>query len=699
LDVGRYELRRSGHILKLEKIPMELLILLVSRKGELVSREQIIAKLWGHDVFIETEHGINTAVKKVRQTLGDDPENSRFVQTVVGKGYRFIATVTNGEIIPAIAQGRDGKEVEPTSSAGNLTRKVKEKSNGKLIGVAVAVLLSLLGIAGWRVHRDSIELPPLEIVPLVALSGYEAMPSFSPDGNQVAFVLEGTGNSGIYTALVDGEKALRLTSNSSDRYPVWSPDGKQVAFARSSEEGQAIYLIPSFGGNERRIYTGPAGAFPRSLSWAPSGEVLAFSESSADRTHARISQLSIGDSSIRPLTLPSDREIDYAPAFSPDGLTLAFVRSAVTGDLSDLYTMPAKGGEAKRITYLNRGIAMQLSWTADSGEIVFCSDPRGAITLWRVAASGGTPRPIEGVGAGACGPAISRKGHELAYQHELSRDGIWRLKLDDPTHGHASAEQVVSAKGQSGRPDFSPDGKKFSFESDRLGYHDIWVCDSDGSNCGQATSLHGEAGVARWSPDGRHIAFEYRPKDHGEIFLMDVPGGSPRLLPTLPGSDNGGPSWSRDGKWIYFCSDKGGGPLQLWKVPYEGGVPIRVTSNGGVFATESVDRRFVYYSKWNAPGVWEMPMEGGPESRILDQPDGTDWSDWGVTSRGIYFVDSHAKPATINFFEFATGKQFPVFVPPQQPGVGLAASRNGDYILYSEVDLAESSIVLVKNFH
>jgi TolB-like protein/DNA-binding winged helix-turn-helix (wHTH) protein/Tfp pilus assembly protein PilF len=94
LDVARYELRRNGRVLKLEKIPMELLILLISKQGELVSREEIIEKLWGRDVFIETEHGVNTAVRKIRQTLGDDPERSRFVQTVVGKGYRFVAAVS-----------------------------------------------------------------------------------------------------------------------------------------------------------------------------------------------------------------------------------------------------------------------------------------------------------------------------------------------------------------------------------------------------------------------------------------------------------------------------------------------------------------------------------------------------------------------------------------------------------------------------
>jgi TolB-like protein/DNA-binding winged helix-turn-helix (wHTH) protein/Flp pilus assembly protein TadD len=96
LDVARYELRRTGRVLKLEKIPMELLILLVGRRGELVSRDEIIAKLWGRNVFIETEHGINTAVRKIRQTLGDDPERPRFVQTVVGKGYRFVAALSTG---------------------------------------------------------------------------------------------------------------------------------------------------------------------------------------------------------------------------------------------------------------------------------------------------------------------------------------------------------------------------------------------------------------------------------------------------------------------------------------------------------------------------------------------------------------------------------------------------------------------------
>ena len=97
LDLRRYELRRNGQILKLERMPMELLILMVSREGALISRVEIIDKLWGRDVFVETEHGINTAVRKIRQTLRDDPENPRFIKTLKGRGYRFDAKIIRSE--------------------------------------------------------------------------------------------------------------------------------------------------------------------------------------------------------------------------------------------------------------------------------------------------------------------------------------------------------------------------------------------------------------------------------------------------------------------------------------------------------------------------------------------------------------------------------------------------------------------------
>ena len=270
---------------------------------------------------------------------------------------------------------------------------------------------------------------------------------------------------------------------------------------------------------------------------------------------------------------------------------------------------------------------------------------------------------------------------------------------------------MIVEKGLNFRPDFSPDGRKIAFESDRLGYSDIWVCGSDGSSCEQVTSLHGIAGAPRWSPDGRFIAFEYHPKEHSEVYLVEVPGGQPRLLTTLPGADNGGPNWSRDGKWIYFYSDHGGGPLQLWKVLLSGGPPIQVTRNGGVFAAESVGRRLLYYSKFDVPGIWKMPIDGGEETRVLNQPDGSDWYDWGVTPDGIYFVDSlipnsniqffdftSGPNSVIQFFDFKSGRKSPVYTSDKPHGAGLAVSPGGRSVLYVQIDFVESSIMLMKNF-
>src|SRR5579862_8046841 len=93
LDLGRYELRRQGQRVKLEKKPMELLIFLVSRREQLVLRQEIVSKLWGSDLFLDTEPNINNIVRKIRAALGDDSAKPRFLETVIGKGYRFVGPV------------------------------------------------------------------------------------------------------------------------------------------------------------------------------------------------------------------------------------------------------------------------------------------------------------------------------------------------------------------------------------------------------------------------------------------------------------------------------------------------------------------------------------------------------------------------------------------------------------------------------
>src|ERR1035437_4681836 len=110
LDLRAYHLQRSGRTLKLERIPMEVLFLLVERRGQLVTREEIIEKLWGKNVFLDTDNAINTAIRKIRQVLKDDPEQPRFVQTITGRGYRFIAAVVEAKCENS---GRDAAARQP----------------------------------------------------------------------------------------------------------------------------------------------------------------------------------------------------------------------------------------------------------------------------------------------------------------------------------------------------------------------------------------------------------------------------------------------------------------------------------------------------------------------------------------------------------------------------------------------------------
>jgi Tol biopolymer transport system component len=463
------------------------------------------------------------------------------------------------------------------------------------------------------------------------------------------------------------------------------------------EHGMAIYVIPAFGGNEHRLYKGPSNPWACGFGWSPDGGVVAFSEARADWDGSWISLLSLADSTTRQLTSPSGQEVDYSPAFSPDGTTVAFVRGTLAGAVEDLYVVPTAGGVPRRLTFDKTWIEGSPTWTPDGRDIVFSSARGGLASLWRISASGGTPRPIAGVGVIASFPSISPKGNQLVYKQTFVKENILRVNLKDEKHSEGPPAVLNLTKGRNWRPNFSPDGKRFAFES-VLGHSEIWACDSDGSRCGQLTSLQGTAGAPRWSPDGHSMAFEFRPKGHSEIYLLDIDGSVPRLLPTLPGADNGGPSWSRDGKWIYFYSDQGGPPFQLWKVSLKGGPPLQITRNGGVFGAESADGRFLYYSKLEEPGIWKVLLSGGKETHVLDQAGETEWYNWALGRNGVYFLKHREKGGELNFFDFISGKTTALSTSDKQPGVGLALAADGKSILYTETDLEDSNIMLVKNF-
>lgn len=176
LDQASYRLQRGADSLRLEKLPMELLIFLIQRRGELVSRDEIAERLWGKDVFLDVDHSINVAVRKIRMVLRDDPEKPRFVETVVGKGYRFAATVICGngdsdpqeQPLPLPAQLASSPAVLPSEKRTfSIRRKVL------LGGVAMLALLAVF-LALNRGGAKGIKQPPitsLAVLPLKNLSG------------------------------------------------------------------------------------------------------------------------------------------------------------------------------------------------------------------------------------------------------------------------------------------------------------------------------------------------------------------------------------------------------------------------------------------------------------------------------------------------------------------------------------------------
>src|SRR2546427_3327796 len=172
LDPGAYQLRRSGHPLKLERIPMEILLLLTEQRGQLVSREQIVERIWGKGVHLDTDNSINGAIRKIRQVLKDDPEQPRFILTVTGRGYRFIAPVVEAE---GQAEGVDAHIPPPgaeTLAASQSKRQTRSKFSLIFAAGLAALLLAAVGLylrGGLQTRRQP--------------SGERLMPAVFPVGN------------------------------------------------------------------------------------------------------------------------------------------------------------------------------------------------------------------------------------------------------------------------------------------------------------------------------------------------------------------------------------------------------------------------------------------------------------------------------------------------------------------------------------
>ena len=550
------------------------------------------------------------------------------------------------------------------------------------------VAILVVGIASWIIlGPGGGDRPPRfsSPIPITSLEGYETQPALSPDGKMVAFAGFGMkhGPADIYVKLVDEGEPLQLTHGpADDQGPTWSHDGTKVAFSRRQPDGTCgVMEVSALGGPERRLTVaapGPMGGCGfRPLDYSPDGRFLVM------RDGKGLSLLSLDTGEKTELTSPPDPENDRAPAFSPDGSRVAFVRDFNRVPGGEIRIQPVDGGEQVLVPSEQPHVN-QLDW-APSGKALVCA--LVGRQLWWVPLSGEKPTQLE-VGDDALhvsiAPATEPHPRMVFTERGPNNSNIYRL------NGPASSEPSLpmklpssSTRGDFG-PDISPDGTRIAFASSRKGANGVWVCEiGDDDSC---IELSERGMTPRWSPDGKKIA--YRSK--AGVWVVDADGGIPVRV-TEEGIDAGVPAWSNDGKWIYFGDVS---EMQLWKIPTEGGEAVRVTQGLGGPSRESEDGRFLYF--FRPGGIWRVPTSGGEETRVVQEKT-LGYLNWTLWKDKLIFSISQGKyGTTIRQLDLQTKEATEMATLEAPPSTGLAVSPDGQWLYVVQVEPPEGDLMLVE---
>jgi Tol biopolymer transport system component/DNA-binding winged helix-turn-helix (wHTH) protein len=718
-DLRTQELRKHGTRVKLPRQSFQVLQMLLQRSGELVTREELQQALWSSDTFVDFDHGLNNAVKRIRAVLGDSAESPHWIETLPRLGYRFIGTIQapsnghtsaegvhagNGSVPGASTPSTAAPPIVPSPIIG-----VPSRGQTKWwLLAAFAVVVAVLGIGLYhRMQRTTSEANNLRIIPFTSYPGFEFSPSFSPDGNQIAFSWTGgesIGTFDLYVKVVGTDSPVRFTNNpAAALIPSWSPDGRFIAFSRfkiNSPSDTGIFLIPASGGAERKLaeVRFAKHVFSGGLAWTPDSQSLIFPVPAETEFGSRLVLLNVQTHEQRNLPSPDTRCVGVGFAqFSPDGRALASACMVDFG-LGALFVQAWPNGNPHKILDV-KGDLEGLTWSQDGKSLIYSL----GTDLWRLPAHGGQPEQLW-FAQGAYHPTVARVGSRLAFTRVEKAVDLWRVSIQTGSAPAVPPFRLAPSELSQQGPRYSPDGKQIAFESTRSGTQEVWVCDADGSHLLQITSFGGPlTGTPNWSPDGKRIVLDSRASGRPELYIVDAQGGKPRLLPTGP---EGGsvPFWSHDGEWIYFASEVGG-VAQLFKIRPSGGNPIQLTSKGGFVSKESVDGKRLYYSRvLSNTELWSVSTDGGDEQLVPGVPR-FNWPAWDLGKNGIYYFDSVQAPnsggTTVSFYDFRTGqsrKATQLLGMPAPFGMGLSVSPDETNLLYSSVGRSTADIELVEGF-
>jgi Tol biopolymer transport system component/DNA-binding winged helix-turn-helix (wHTH) protein len=698
VDLSSAELLRSGVRVQIQDQPFQVLRLLLEAEGRVVTREQLRSALWPENTFVDFEHGVNTAVKKLRQALEDSAENPKFLETLPKIGYRFIVAV---EWVHDKSGDDPVPRIVPSNGVG--FRRVRGRWRFAFLSVG---LLLLAALGGYLLRpRSQVQPDKLTVVPFTTFPGFEIAPSFSPDGNQIVFSWSGYEKEfqfDLFVKQVGQERAVQLTHHPATfLVPAWSPDGRFIAFMRHVEGdpgASGVYLISALGGSERKLAnTSRQELEALGVSWSADSKWVAFPKRSSSATkadsspdHFGIHIVNVETTEDRILPDPStDCVHTWQPAFSPDGKYLASV-CVLNEGVAKIYLQTPDGKQARGVVGARSSEGFTgVAWAADSQSLIYSSDQH----LWRIALAGGEPekllfaQDVESV-------AVARTGNRLAFAQVRHPGNIWQLKLASQTKSAAPASKLISSTRGDEGAHISPDGRHIAFQSWRSGSPEVWVCDRDASNPVQLTFFGApQVGAPSWSPDSRRIVFDLRTSGNAELYIVNEDGGPPRRLPT--GTTNASnPFWSGDGHWIYFNTER---PESIWKASVEGGAAVRLTGEGGDWPQESVDRTRVLFRKSQGGHiqVWSASVNGGDERPVTEMTS----QGWVPARSGIYFIDGSPPHFSLGYFDFVTWHARKI---ADLPGLfivwGPTLSPDGHTVLFTGREHSESDIFLVEGF-
>jgi Tol biopolymer transport system component/DNA-binding winged helix-turn-helix (wHTH) protein len=694
-DLRTEELFRSGRKIRLPHQSFVVLAILLERPGQLVSRDELQAKVWPAGTLVEYDQGLNAVVKRLREALHDSAETPRFIETLPKRGYRFIAQIHSEVASPTpVVLTATQAPVDVSAARQSATKSSSRKLWFAGAGGLAAILL-VASVVWIFTQRSTLHAPSArQVVPLTSLPGQEVAPTFSPDGSQIAFAWNGADGAGhqfdLYVKSLSSERLLRLTQHPSTwLVPSWSPDGSTIAFLRT--DGQrpesGIYVVPALGGTERRVVgNGVAVGSFRQLSWSPDGRTLAYSAYGPAGV-AQIYFVALDSLQIQPLSPAPDCLDATAAAFAPNGKQLAMVCISSLAVYSiDVVDLPH--GPVRRLATI-MGYPHGLAWSKEGDRLIVANDGGDGGELWQLTLDGELSQLPFGEKGSA--PTVSRNGR-MAYVRGQSTVNIWRADLTAADPEQSATKLIFSTLTQI-VPRYSADGSRIAFESNRSGSMEIWTADAQGNDPDRLTSFNGPATSSpSWCSDGRRIAFDSRASGVSDIYVADINERVPRKVVTSE-ANLSFPTWSADCRWLFAHNGKN----NLYRFPSSGGRAERVAESSSYSAVIG-DRLIFNVTEPDGVVLWTKPSGGGTQQRLENMPKVRYDDGWAATANGIYYTDSSGSPVTVNFYDLATRTRRQLMTLKQTPvpgvGPGITVSPDGRWLLYTQVDNEQSEIIL-----